>query len=83
MARIKLKVGEKEIEVDSRDFYVDNNTLNDVAASAPQWMHDLIDFRKRLFLQTVEPIIVGLLGPVVLLDGSQSPSVIALRWIHV
>ena len=30
MARIKLKVGENEIEVDSRDFYVDNQTLGEV-----------------------------------------------------
>lgn len=27
MARIKLKLGSNEIEVDSRDFYVDNDTL--------------------------------------------------------
>ncbi len=30
MARIKLKVGENEIEVDSRDFYVDNQSLGEV-----------------------------------------------------
>ena len=30
MARIKLKLGEDEIEVDSRDFYVDNQTLSQV-----------------------------------------------------
>jgi len=30
MAKIKLKFGENEIEVDSRDFYVDNQTLGDV-----------------------------------------------------
>lgn len=30
MARIKLKLGENEIEVDSRDFYVDNQTINEV-----------------------------------------------------
>ncbi|MDH3855256.1 MAG: hypothetical protein OES27_03940 [Nitrosopumilus sp.] len=30
MARIKLKIGENEIEVDSRDFYVDNQTLGEV-----------------------------------------------------
>ena len=30
MARIKLKLGENEIEVDSRDFYVDNQTLGEV-----------------------------------------------------
>ena len=31
---------------------------------APQWMIDFMNFRKHLFLQTVEPIIVWLLGPV-------------------
>ena len=30
MAKIKLKFGENEIEVDSRDFYVDNQTLGEV-----------------------------------------------------
>ena len=35
------------------------------AVTAPQWMHQFIAFRKRLFLQTVEPIIVFLLGPCV------------------
>ena len=30
MAKIKLKFGENEIEVDSRDFYVDNQTLSEV-----------------------------------------------------
>ena len=30
MARIKLKQGENEIEVDSRDFYVDNQTLGEI-----------------------------------------------------
>ena len=30
MARLKLKIGENEIEVDSRDFYVDNQTLGEV-----------------------------------------------------
>ena len=30
MARIKLKIGENEIEVDSRDFYVDNTTLGEI-----------------------------------------------------
>ncbi len=33
MARIKLKLGENEIEVDSRDFYVDNQTLGEVIES--------------------------------------------------
>jgi len=30
LARIKLKLGENEIEVDSRDFYVDNQTIGEV-----------------------------------------------------
>ena len=30
MAKIRLKLGESEIEVDSRDFYVDNNSLAEV-----------------------------------------------------
>jgi hypothetical protein len=30
VARIKLKLGENEIEVDSRDFYVDNQTLGEI-----------------------------------------------------
>ncbi|WP_428326035.1 hypothetical protein [Nitrosopumilus sp.] len=33
MARIKLKLGENEIEVDSRDFYVDNQTLGEIIES--------------------------------------------------
>ena len=30
MARIKLKLGENEIEIDSRDFYIDNETLPEI-----------------------------------------------------
>ena len=33
MARIKLKLGENEIEVDSRDFYVDNQTIGEIIDS--------------------------------------------------
>mgnify|MGYP000106071446 FL=1 len=33
MAKIKLKLGENEIEVDSRDFYVDNQTIGEVIDS--------------------------------------------------
>ena len=36
MARIKLKLGENEIEVDSRDFYVDNQTLGEIIDSISQ-----------------------------------------------
>jgi len=30
LARIKLKLGENEIEIESRDFYVDNQTIGEV-----------------------------------------------------
>jgi len=33
LARIKLKLGENEIEIDSRDFYVDNQTLGEIIDS--------------------------------------------------
>jgi len=33
LARIKVKLGENEIEVDSRDFYVDNQTLGEIINS--------------------------------------------------
>ncbi len=36
----------------------------------PQWLIDAHHFRKRLFLRTVEPIIVFLLGPVVVDNGN-------------
>ena len=30
MAKIKLKIGDCEVEIDSRDFYVDNNSINEI-----------------------------------------------------
>ena len=30
MAKIKLRIGKDEIEIDSRDFYVDNQTIGKV-----------------------------------------------------
>ena len=41
------------------DKVVDQQSL-----AAAQWMVDLLDFRKRLFLRTIEPVIVFCLGPV-------------------
>jgi len=38
LARIKLKIGENEIEVDSRDFYVDNQTLGEIIDNISQHM---------------------------------------------
>lgn len=40
MARIRLKLGEDEIEVDSRDIYVDNQTLGDVIDGLSQYLSD-------------------------------------------
>ncbi len=37
MAKIKIKIGENEIEVDSRDFYIDNNTIGEVIENAEKW----------------------------------------------
>ena len=44
-----------------------NNVTN---ATAPAWMIEFVNFRKRLFMQTVEPLIVALLGPVLEEDDS-------------
>ncbi len=38
MARIKLKLGENEIEVDSRDFYVDNQTLGEIIENISHYL---------------------------------------------
>lgn len=40
MAKIKLKFGENEIEVDSRDFYVDNQTLGEVVENLAKLMEE-------------------------------------------
>lgn len=49
-----------------------NSNISNIAAlqeddeftySPPQWMVDFVAFRKRLFLRTVEPIILQLAGP--------------------
>jgi hypothetical protein len=39
MARIKLRLGENEIEVDSRDFYVDNQTLGELIENISQHLN--------------------------------------------
>ena len=39
MARIKLRLGENEIEVDSRDFYVDNQTLGELIENISQYLN--------------------------------------------
>ena len=49
MARIKLKIGENEIEVDSRDFYVDNQTLGEVIDNIS---HHLPDNQAKIVYET-------------------------------
>ena len=49
MARIKLKIGENEIEVDSRDFYVDNQTLGDIIDNLS---HHLPDNQAKMVYET-------------------------------
>ena len=49
MARIKLKIGENEIEVDSRDFYVDNQTLGEIIDNIS---HHLPDNQAKIVYET-------------------------------
>ena len=39
MAKIKLRIGKDEIEVDSRDFYVDNQTIGQVVEDIALHLH--------------------------------------------
>jgi hypothetical protein len=39
-------------------------------STAPGWMVEFVNFRKRLFMKTLEPIIVSLLGPTSLEEGT-------------
>ncbi len=39
MAKIKLRIGKDEIEVDSRDFYVDNQTIGQVVGDIALHLH--------------------------------------------
>ncbi len=38
MAKIKLRFGENEVEIESRDFYIDNETLGDVISNVTRHM---------------------------------------------
>lgn len=42
MAKIKLRFGDNEIEIESRDFYVDNNTIGEVIDSVTSHMEENI-----------------------------------------
>lgn len=40
MAKIKIKVGENEIEIESRDFYVDNESISNVITSIAKLLQE-------------------------------------------
>ena len=40
MAKIKLRIGKDEIEIDSRDFYVDNQTIGKVIEDIALHLHE-------------------------------------------
>ena len=40
MAKIRVKQGNNEIEIDSRDFYVDNDTAEEIINSLKQQLHN-------------------------------------------
>ena len=40
MAKIRIKQGQNEIEIDSRDFYVDNDSLAEVVESLKQLLNE-------------------------------------------
>jgi len=54
MAKIKLKFGENEIEVDSRDFYVDNQTLGEVIENLSKLLDE--NQSKPIYENPINPI---------------------------
>jgi len=40
MAKIRVRQGPNEIEIDSRDFYIDNDSVEDVVESLKQLLHE-------------------------------------------
>jgi len=40
MAKIRIKQGSNEIEIDSRDFYIDNDSVAEVVETLKQLLHD-------------------------------------------
>ena len=43
MARIRLKLGANEIEVDSKDFYVDNQSVDEVISNLSRYVAERTD----------------------------------------
>ena len=40
MAKIRIKQGSNEIEIDSRDFYVDNDSVAEVVETLKELLHE-------------------------------------------
>ncbi len=57
---------------ESMSFMHSANAAGGTAISVPQWVIDLHDFRQRLFLRTIEPIIELFLGPASANNNSNS-----------
>ena len=52
LAKIRLRVGDSEIEIDSRDFYVDNNTIKKVIADISSLLQES---SARILPYSIEP----------------------------
>lgn len=52
------------------------SSSSNVTVAAPAWMVGFVEFRKRLFLQTIEPVIETLLGP---LEDDNAASAAAIQ----
>ena len=54
MAKVKIKIGENEIEIESRDFYIDNQSISDVIEILSQ---HVIENKARISSENVESTI--------------------------
>ena len=52
MARVKLKIGENEVEIDSRDFYVDNQTMGEIIEKI---LHHLPENKAQIVYNNTNP----------------------------
>ena len=55
MAKIRLKFGPNEIEVESKDFYVDNHSVDEVIGNLSRFVAENKTENTRSYVQTYEP----------------------------
>ena len=55
MAKIRLKFGPNEIEVESKDFYVDNHSMDEVIGNLSRFVAENKTENTRSYVQTYEP----------------------------